>query len=252
MSGHTSTDASTLEVVEAVRRDGVGIWPGFAPPALLENLRSDADRLLTGPHAIQFPKSTRVWDLYRHGNSFLAVLTDTHLSTVIASLLGEHHLLSDYSLNVVQPRQPLDDWHLDYPYNEMPRLVAGGLLGVQCVLTLDRFTVANGATCYVPGSHQPPTPPPRDQDHPHTVLEAEPGTLLIMAASTWHRSGYNATGQPRAAILLSFVERWVRPLGDPPEPGPWSETDQLRLLLGMQRPPDTLNGVSLGESPSGT
>jgi hypothetical protein len=74
---------------------------------------------------------------------------------------------------------------------------------------------------------------------------AEPGSLPIMAAATWHRSGFNASARPRAAALLSFVERSVRPLTDPPPPRPWAGTERLRILLGMERPPETINGMPI-------
>lgn len=44
---------------------------------------------------------------------------------------------------------------LDYPCNEMPAIVTGAILGLQCILALDRFTEDNGATRPVPGSHRP-------------------------------------------------------------------------------------------------
>ena len=231
------------EVVDAVRTHGAGIWPNFVDGQLLADLQQQSSSLLAGKHALHFPKSTRVWDLYRHDPCYRALLTLPRIGQLIAELLGEQHILSDYSLNAVGPDQPNDDWHVDYPFNEMSTLIAGSVLGVQCVLTLDDFTVANGGTLFVPDSHNPPRRPDSCVELGHQVFEAQAGTLLVLAASTWHRSGRNTTSARRVAILLSFVERWIRPMVDPPEPGPWSSTEQLRLLLGMQRPPETINGV---------
>jgi len=231
------------QVVLDVRREGAAIWPGFVDGTRLAELRAAAQRLATGEHALHFPKSTRVWDLYRHDHCFLDLLTEAQFRDTVERLLGVHHLLSDFSLNVVNPHQPVDDWHIDYPFNEMSQPVSGSLLGLQCVLALDDFGAANGATQYVPGSHDRPRKPEVADIEPPAAFHAPAGTLLVMAAATWHRSGVNASAQPRAAILLSFVERCVRPMTDPPEPGPWAATEQLRLLLGMARPPETINGV---------
>ncbi len=229
----------------AVREQGYAIWPGFLGPTALDELRCLAAALTSGPHANRFPKSTRVWDLYRHGEPFVDVLRRHDLTRLLRDLLGEHYLLSDYSLNVVGPGQPVDDWHLDYPYNEMPALVTGSLLGLQCVLALDTFGRDNGATMLIPGSHHTPRRPKPTAATTPASFEAEAGSLLVMAAATWHRSGFNRSADPRAAVLLSFVERWVRPMSDPPEPGPWATTDPLRIMFGMQRPPETINGVSI-------
>lgn len=188
-------------VASAVHRKGYGLWPEFISTAVLNCLQDRCHELANSNHALTFPKSTRVWDLYRHGQKFIDLLTTPALTTLITNLLGSYHLLSDYSLNTVHPRQPQDDWHIDYPFNEMANIASGPLMGVQCVLLLDEFTSHNGATQIVPGSHlapQRPSPNPLDYD----VVEAPPGTLIVMAAATWHRSGFNTTDAPRPAILL--------------------------------------------------
>ncbi|MFE6333984.1 phytanoyl-CoA dioxygenase family protein [Streptomyces sp. NPDC057798] len=228
-----------------VRAQGYAIWPGFLTGPATARLQDHVNRLVSGVHANHYPKSTRVWDLFRHGEPFVDLLANPALTAVLDELLGEHHLLSDFSLNVVHPQQPVDGWHIDYPYNEMPAPVSGSLLGLQCVLPLSPFHAANGATELVPSSHTRKSPPDPQQINGQVVFDAEPGSLLVMAAATWHRSGFNASPHPRSAILLSFVERWVRPMSDPPEEGPWARTGALRTLLGMQRPPETINGVPI-------
>lgn len=237
------TSPSAADLTAEVDKQGFAVRPGFLDAARCAALREHARRLVDGEHALHYPKSTRVWDLYRHGEEFVDLLEDPGLVAVLDGLLGENHLLSDYSLNVVRPGQPVDGWHIDYPLNEMPRRVSGSTLGLQCVLALDAFTVANGGTQLVPASHLREERPDPEADLDHVVFEAEPGTLLVMAASTWHRSGFNSSDSPRSAVLMSFVERWVRPMTDPPEAGPWGRNDALRVRLGMQRPPETINGV---------
>lgn len=231
---------------DAVRRRGHAIMPDVLKPDDLKLLHAEAMHLACGPHARRFPKSTRVFDLYRYGKPFNNLLALESLRAVATDLLGEHHLLSDYSLNVVQPGQPRDDWHIDYPYNEMPVPLSGGVLGLQCVLALDHLHQSNGATQLVPGTHQQPRTPDVDPPDDRVVtFTAQPGTMLIMAAATWHRSGHNTSHHPRAAILLSFVERWIRPMTDPPEPGPWATTETEQIMLGIRRPPETINGIAI-------
>ncbi|MBA3339685.1 MAG: phytanoyl-CoA dioxygenase family protein, partial [Geodermatophilaceae bacterium] len=225
-----------------VRDRGVAVVPNFVPTELLRTVNQALPKLLGSSHALAFPKSTRVWDLYRHGEPFRELLKLPQLETLMRELLGAAYLLSDYSLNVVNPQQPQDDWHLDYPFNEMERLVQGALLGVQCVVTLDTFTAKNGATQVYAGSHLPARRPDPRATATYDTVQTGPGSLVIMAASAWHRSGHNAARKPRAGILMSFVERWVRPMNDPPEPGPWSTTKATRIMLGMERPPETING----------
>ncbi len=230
-------------LADEVRQRGFGIWPEFASPKQCTLLQEAAGNLASGEHAHHYPKSTRVWDLYQFDPVFADVVTHPGLADLLDDLLGRYHLLSDYSLNVVNPEQPVDDWHIDYPYNEMQDLVTGGVLGLQCVLALDPFTETNGATRLAPGSHAPPRRPADPWPTSAETFTAEPGTLLIMAAATWHRSGYNSSGQPRAALLMSFVERWIKPLSDPLPADLWVHDQRLQTMLGLQRPSETINGV---------
>ncbi|MFI0448036.1 phytanoyl-CoA dioxygenase family protein [Actinomadura sp. 6N118] len=232
-------------LIADVRANGFAVWPTFVGPDRCVELAELAAELSAGPYGLRFPKSTRVWDLYRHGAMFVELLADTRLVAAVTELLGKHYLLSDFSLNSVLPGLPVDAWHLDYPFNEMPGTLSGSILGLQCVLALDPFTLTNGATELIAGTHDRPRTPIAAEIGERFTFVAEPGTLLVMAAATWHRSGLNASTAPRTAILLSFVERWVRPMCDPPEPGPWSHTEELRILLGMSRPPETINGVPI-------
>lgn len=232
------------ELAMVVRADGYAVWPGFLDGACLARLRRGADALLATEHARRYPKSTRIWDLYLHGGSFVEVLTDDRLIPILDTLLGEGHLLSDYSLNQVGPGQPIDDWHIDYPYNEMPVLVSGAILGLQCVLTLNHFDQRNGATQLIGGTHRTPCRPTAPTTAP-VIYEAEPGSLLVMAAATWHRSGLNQSDRPRTALLMSFVERWIKPMSAPTdglkEPAP----QRLRALLGLETATETINGVPI-------
>lgn len=194
------------DLAAGVREHGAGTWPGFVADETLAELQADANRLATGPHALNFPTSTRVWDLHLHSERFVDLIDHPGLAALLHDLLGPDHLLSDHSLNVVHRDGRPDRWHIDYPYNEMRDLTAGPILAVQCILALGDFTTANGATRYLPGSHHPPRRPAADVDHEGRPVLAAAGTLTVLAAATWHRSGINTTPDPRSAILLSFVE----------------------------------------------
>lgn len=230
------------DLADRVREDGVGQWPDFLTGSTLDGLRADADRLATGHCALHFPTSTRVWDLHLHGPRFVELLDHAGLAALLDDLLGPEHLLSDHSLNVVHRDGRPDRWHVDYPYNEMRELTDGPILAVQCILALNDFTLANGATRHLPGSHRPPQCPAPDLDTDGPPILANAGTLTVLAAATWHRSGRNTTDASRTAVLLSFVEGWIRPMTGPPEPGPWAHDTRTRRLLGLERPPETIDG----------
>lgn len=232
----------TADLSTAVRDSGYALWPGFLGTEEIAYLQTSSRDLLRGRYARRNPKSTRAWDLHLHGTPYVEALTDVRLAEPLDDLLGKEHLLSDASLNQVQPGQPVDDWHIDYPYNEMPTVVAASILGLQCVLALDPFHSGNGATQILPGTHLRPRCPAEPYGPPVT-FHAEPGTLLVMAAATWHRSGLNRSTAPRTAMLMSFVERWIRPMSAPVDGLPRPLPPRLASLLGESAGPETINGV---------
>jgi ectoine hydroxylase-related dioxygenase (phytanoyl-CoA dioxygenase family) len=233
-----------IELAEAVAADGYAVWPSLVDGEQLMALQASASRLLASPHGRSYPKSTRAWDLHLHGSPYVDVLIDTRMTSLLDALLGDGHLLSDFSLNQVHPHQPPDDWHIDYPYNEMPTLVSGSLLGLQCVLALDGFGKDNGATHLLPGTHTTPRRPVAPYGSA-VLFEAPPGSLLIMAAATWHRSGLNTCGRSRTAMLMSFVERWIKPMSAPSAGLAEPVSPRLRALLGLEAAAETINGVPI-------
>jgi hypothetical protein len=218
-----------------VRERGYAVWPGFLTPEAALALRASAVRLLDGPHAKEHSTSTRVWDLYRHGPEFRDCLRRHEFLRLLRSLLGEHFQLSDFSLNSVPPGQAVGHWHMDYPYNDLIESITGPILSMQCILTLDDFTEGNGATHLVPGTHSPHRTP--GTHYPaYDVFEAPIGSLLVMASATHHRAGANGSDRERIGALITFVPGWVRTMVDPPEEGPWSQSEAEKIMLGLVRP----------------
>jgi len=217
---------------------GAVVWSRFVDESSCTQLQELATELLSGSAARHLDRSTRVWHLYTHGAPFTDLLVRPDFIDVLGRILGPHFLLSDYSLNTVQPRQPVDDWHVDYPYNAMPSILFEPFLGLQCILALGRFTADNGATQYVAGSHLDPDPPSQHALE-HSTFTADPGDLLLMSARTSHRSGFNDSEAQRTALLFSFVQRWIRPMSQPHGPAPWALGSCLRLMLGLDPPAGT-------------
>jgi len=107
------------------------------------------------------------------------------------------------------------------------------------LLTPDGYTML---THLVPGTHRVPERPGPVAGTP-LRFDADPGTLLIMAAATWHRSGLNRSDRPRTAVLMSFVERWIKPMSAPSAGLAELIPQRLRILLGLDEATETINGI---------
>ncbi|MFJ6194858.1 phytanoyl-CoA dioxygenase family protein [Micromonospora sp. NPDC092111] len=229
---HDSHETET----ERFRRDGCYRWRSFLDAAEVGTLRRYAGVLLDGEKALHTPESVRLVELYRHGRPFVDLMCKPELNEVVTDLLGKGAVLSDLSLNEVRTAGKDDVWHIDYPYSRQPDLDRGEVVALQCVLALSPFTPRTGATQFIPGSFRRPGQPPQPPADPPATFLAEPGDLLILAASAWHRAGTNHAADPRTAILLSYVKpTFPAMFGEPEGDGAWSRDPRVRELLGIGR-----------------
>jgi ectoine hydroxylase-related dioxygenase (phytanoyl-CoA dioxygenase family) len=86
-----------------------------------------------------------------------------------------------------------------------------GYSAATAIWMLDEFTVANGATAFVPGSHLLGKSPKEvltdlNTSHPgEIVIEGQPGDVLIFNGHCWHAGRPNETGNHRRAILVHYL-----------------------------------------------
>ncbi len=115
------------------------------------------------------------------------------------------------------------------------------------LLMLDDFTIENGATLVMTGSHSEwPTPPPPEV----FANKAEPatgraGSLLIFDSNVWHAAGVNNTDRARRSVTPMYCRSFVKPQFDYPRAVGYERMNSLsevqRQLLGYYaRIPATL------------
>jgi ectoine hydroxylase-related dioxygenase (phytanoyl-CoA dioxygenase family) len=113
------------------------------------------------------------------------------------------------------------------------------------------FTVDNGATIVVPGSHKwERTRRPKEAEI--TYAEMRAGSCLVFLGSLLHAGGSNASEQPRTGILINYCLGWLRQFENfylecPPEVAR-DYPEQLRKLLGYAVHPPNL-GLYEGNNP---
>lgn len=150
---------------------------------------------------------------------------------------GPIHFCHQPAVTVLRPakelagRFPEGGWHSDYPYHrgvlEDSRWTDEAPLAVQFNICVDEFRAANGATQYMPGSHEMRRHPPTALNRGGTRMGegvhdgvrqmlAPAGAALIYDARVWHRAceECNVSGEDRVAILNAVAHGWVRPMSD--------------------------------------
>jgi ectoine hydroxylase-related dioxygenase (phytanoyl-CoA dioxygenase family) len=144
--------------------------------------------------------------------TFLEVMQSPLICGVADELLlpsCDDYLLNTGQLIQIGPNEMPQSLHRDedaWNYLESPK----HLLQVEAMFALTDFTLQNGATRVVPGSHLWP----KDrQPLPQEVLQAEmkAGSALFYLGTTIHGGGANTTeNEWRRGMFFGFVVGWLR------------------------------------------
>lgn len=144
--------------------------------------------------------------------TFVDFMADPLIHEVCGHVLRPNCI--DYLLNVAQliqigPGEDAQRLHRDE--EAWPELASDSRnLEIQSMMALTDFTVENGATQVVPGSH---LWAPGRQPEPHEVIQAEmkAGSALYYLGKTLHGGGANFTDdQSRRGMFYGYVVGWLR------------------------------------------
>lgn len=209
-----------FELSDAEKRklDDVGILvlEEFASPELVATLRSRIAELFVelgdqaGSEFKQEPDTDRLANLVNYGEVFEQAIAQPKLLAAVEQVIGREFKLSSLNARSARPNttwtQPL---HCDT--GALPDERGNSVCNI--VWMLDDFTLENGPTRYIPGTHKAGKLPQdvlADASAPHAeekFLTGKAGTVAVMNAHLWHGGTANRTGKPRLALHSFYCRR---------------------------------------------
>lgn len=241
---------TTAEAARRVREQGFAVLPELLSATQVEAARRALDEVFAAESDIA---ADRRWltDAYRVAymlpakHETFTTLWDLPHSVALAQVvLGSDAVLASFNGMAMLPRGEGQSLHRDHP---VP--TPGVTLFMNVVCALDPFTVANGATRLVPGTHLSSTPgsstitaDEREQMESRTVtVELPPGSAVAFDATLWHAASRNTTDGQRRALHMFFARPWVQPHWDFPaslsDATASALTEEQRRLLGFGNTP---------------
>lgn len=201
--------------LEELKTQGYTLLYGLVSAQRLESLRAALDKVYRDEAHV--PRQTaeagclRGYNLVRRAAVFREALQQPEVIAVVEEVLGKDCILHSFESRSALPGGGRQSLHRDMPCAQnVP-------LSINVVWMLDDFTVKNGATRVVPGSHLRPDGPERDKVYPDEFLAVAPaGTLLLFNTLTWHGGGPNNTNVIRRAFHVHYCRSWVKPQRDHP------------------------------------
>jgi ectoine hydroxylase-related dioxygenase (phytanoyl-CoA dioxygenase family) len=154
-----------------------------------------------------------VHDFVNRGPVFDPLYVHAPILEACRRIIGRPFKLSTMHARTLHPHTPTQGLHADFPRGESD-LAADAWPMVGFIFMVDAFTADNGATLFVPGSHQWSTSGDAPADHPNQIPACGPaGSLIVFNGSAWHGHGANITDQPRRSLQGAFIRRdakgWV-------------------------------------------
>ncbi len=212
-------------ICAALERDGACIVEDAVGSDHLSGMNQDLDELIAStspeegtatahPAMIDFygTKTIRLDGIPSKSETFVDFMLDPLIHEVCQQVLGPN--CDDYLLNTAQliqigPGETAQRLHRDeeaWPY--IPH--GGPPLSIEALVALSDFTVENGATQVVPGSHLWESGRrPEPHEIGHAVMKA--GSAVYYLGSTIHGGGANNTdSDSRRGMFYGYVVGWLR------------------------------------------
>lgn len=216
--GVTENSLSPDEIA-AVDRDGFVLLRDMIDPDWLHRLRGAYERLMREKYGELPPQRATNDDYWNHEAGtrrltnlvsadpvFDGMYTHPRLLAAVARILGDDFVLNSLNARDALPGQGAQEFHRDV---DDTTKWSGTPYTVNTAWLLDDFTVENGATRFVPGSHRwnfgVETLPDRKAPHPAQVIpEAPAGSVVVFNADVWHSGTLNTTRSTRRVVHCAF------------------------------------------------
>lgn len=221
---------------------GFSLFPGVVPDDLLARLRADIPRRQEACRQAQLRNglSSGMEGAAHHlvgGNDSLSdFLGRLYLHEFIAAYFGGGaYILNSYGALNNLPYSEDAYWH-GHNFHRDVRTFSGDFrLMLNMLVMVDDFTVENGATKVVPGTHRREGRPSDDYLAGHAVqVTGMAGSIVLFDSNLWHSAAPNRTTVPRMALTLTFTRSFVKQQMDYPRMlgEDYPKTEEMRQLLG--------------------
>ena len=206
----TADDASIDRIAHALDRECCVVVEGFLTDekvaALKDELEPHRQHTPLGRNDFEGFATKRIYALFAKVRGFDELAVHPVLLGVLDRVLGHYQLSGPVGIDIGPGESPQglhrDDvvYPLAWPHDQVV---------LNTMWALDDFTVDNGATLIVPGSHRTsPADMPPLGDAVAATMPA--GSVMFYVGTVWHGGGANRTDERRLGVILEYAASWLR------------------------------------------
>jgi hypothetical protein len=202
-----------VSATQDLRDVGFVVIPGPITPDRLAHLAAayDAAIAAASPDDVKVGStSTRVRDFVNRGSEFDELYIYQPVLEACRRIIGRPFRLSTMHARTVRSRSQAQALHVDFEHDRE------GWTMIGFIFMVDEFRSDNGATRFIPASHNWSTVPDRLMNDPladyeNQILACGPaGSVIVYNGAVWHGHTANLSDEPRRSIQGAYIRREAR------------------------------------------
>ncbi len=218
------------EIRARIATDGYVILPDVLDPLFVERARRELAQAIAADTGRYGPQAERDYGMVMlcalHGGSFLDLFDNDRLVAPFSAVLGDEWIVYAYTSSSMPPGGGNYSVRI---HVDSPRLIPGYITNMGATILLDDFTEDNGATWFLPASHERAQMPGEEEFYGNARRVIAPaGSVFFFNARLWHAGAQNKTLGWRHALTINACRPYMKQRIDIP-----------RAMAGMD-----LTGVS--------
>ena len=194
--------------------DGWVVYENAIEPEFIDRINEDIEdgyicrRNIQKKNGISADMDGTLHHLLERDNFSIPLLERMYCHDEITQYFGGKYILNGMNgvIHSKQERPYLSNMHRD-----IRTFMIETKILLQMIIALDDFTLQNGATHFLSGSHKIALRPDETFFYTNadraTVLK---GSIIVFDSNLWHAAGENFTAKPRRALTLGFTRPFFK------------------------------------------
>jgi ectoine hydroxylase-related dioxygenase (phytanoyl-CoA dioxygenase family) len=197
---------------QAIQDEGYVVIRDVLSPDFVHRAKVALERAIDADAARYGPRAERDYGMVLlcalHGGAFLEVFDNDRLFEPFNATLGDECIVYAYTSSSMPPNGRNYSVRV---HTDSPRLVPGYVTNMGVTILLDDFTEENGATWYLPRSHNRADAPSEEEFYRTAKrLIAPAGTAFFFNARLWHAGGHNTTDRWRHGLTMNMCHAYMK------------------------------------------
>lgn len=202
------------ECVAEMAEQGFTVVPGVFSPEQVERMRGAVEEVFAREEGSLEEHGSNVRfsiNLSNKHQVFRDELQNPFVLALMAQLLGDDFVLGSIHTRSTYPGAAKQGLHRDWMLDRRIPFPTH----INSMWMLDDFTLENGATRFVPGSHLWDEAPDGKRIYPGEVsATGKAGDVAVFDSRIYHAGGANQSNAPRRGLTVFFCRSWAKPQED--------------------------------------